>query len=176
MSVESIQSKPLEFKLPPPNNHWNRGPDLQYTQRVFYAPPLAATVPAGPPPPTVGPPPSPAAAAQMSMWPRPPAYTNFMAMNSSLPAMPPHWHKDPSAMAWIASCHMMMPMTMAGAQHPHNYMPSAPVHIHNGIMTNGHLPNLCSPVNMTGAAADDVFPCEICGKSFTAKDALRQVL
>lgn len=150
----------------PPSNSWNRGPsDLQYAQpRSFYHP---ATVPSALPPP---PPPPPLSAP--NMWPpRQPTFGDLM----SLSAIPPQWHQDPAAMAWIASRHMMLPL----AGHPHNYpVQHGHAHTANGALQQQQ-PRLYSPTTSSSANPvaneDVVFPCELCGKSFTAKETLRQV-
>ena len=157
---------PHEHKShPAAPNHWNRGSDLQYTQRMLYHAPPVSSVPAG--------------------WPRPPTsfINDFMSIGShQLPALPPHWHQDPAAIAWMASRHMMLPLTLAtAAQHPHNYssgsIPSGLVHPHNGTLPPPPPSRRYSPTLSTPGGSPDklFFPCEICGKSFTAKDTLRQV-
>jgi len=84
-------------------------------------------------------------------------------------ALPPHWHQDPAAMAWMASRHMMLPLTLA-APHPHNNNNNNnSINSINSCMASG------SQVHPHNGSVDKLFfPCEICGKSFTAKDTLHQ--
>lgn len=144
------------------NPLWNRGPaDVQYAQpRGFYHPAISA------------PPPSAA-----NVWPpRQSTFGELMSLNP-LSAIPPQWHQDPAAMAWIASRHLMLPM----AGHPHNYpIPHGHAHTANGILQPPPPPRLYSPTssssgNAVAANDDPVFPCELCGKSFISKETLRQV-
>lgn len=143
---------------------WNRGPgDLQYAtqSRGFYHPATSA------------PPPSSA-----NMWPpRQPTFGELMGLNP-LSAIPPQWHQDPAAMAWIASRHMMLPMA-GHPQHPqHNYpVPHGHAHTANGgLQPRLYSPTSSSSANPVAPNEEPVFPCELCGKSFSAKETLRQVI
>lgn len=163
LTVESRRSPSRVFETPKPGTPWNRGPcDLQYAQpRGFYH---SVTVPSA----------SPHSAS--NVWPsRQPTFGDFMSLNS-LSAIPPQWHQDPAAMAWIASRHMMLPMT----GHPHNYTTPLGHHAHNSTTNGAMQPLLYSPTSSSStnpvATEDTVFPCELCGKSFNAKETLRQVL
>lgn len=80
--------------------------------------------------------------------------------------LPPHWHQDPAAIAWMASRHMMLPLTLS-APHPHNYSSSSTSSSIASGGSHAHYPH-------NGTADKLFFPCEICGKSFTAKDTLHQ--
>jgi hypothetical protein len=156
LAVESTRSPSRVMETPKPGPPWNRGPgDLQYAQpRGFYG---------GPP------------HSSSTMWPPPqqPTIGDLMSLSNPLSAIPPQWHQDPAAMAWIASRHMMLPMT----GHPPTY--TTPHHGgHHAHTTNGAMqPRLYSPTSSSSIAANDdvVFPCELCGKSFNAKETLRQV-
>ncbi len=164
MDPKRTSPRPVETKTSIPN-HWNLGSDLQYNQQqVFYHPGSVSSTAA--PPPLPPPPPS-----QLSgMWlHRPPAYSDFIGLNP-LTGMPPHWHQDPAAMAWIASRHMML----AGQAHPHNF-PMPPGH----SMSNGALPprhySPSSTASNHFASEEPIYSCEICARPFTSKDSLRQV-
>jgi hypothetical protein len=162
LALESRQSPSQVIETPKHGPPWNRGPgDLQYAQpRSFYH---SVTVPSTPP------------HSSSNMWPpRQPTFSDFMSLNP-LSAIPPQWHQDPAAMAWIASRHMMLPMT----GHPHNYNSPLGHHAHSST-TNGVMqPRLYSPTSSSStnpiANEDIVFSCELCGKSFNAKETLRQV-
>jgi len=159
---ELSSSRAIEIKSPAINHHWNRGSDLLYSQQTDFLHSVTA----------------PSSHFQMpSIWPPRPAFSDFTSLNS-LPGMPPPWHQDPAAMAWIASRHMMLPPNFAGQTLPHNYSMS---HASQARDPNGELqPRLYSPTSSSASAsvpvADAIFPCEICGKTFSLKDTLRQVL
>ena len=141
------------------NHHWNRGSDLQYSQQTEFLHSVTA----------------PSSHFQMpSIWPPRPAFSDFTSL-TTLPGMPPPWHQDQAAMAWIASRHMILPPNFAGQTLPHNYSMS---HASQARDPNGDLqPRPYSPTSSSSSAsvADAIFPCEICGKTFLLKDTLRQV-
>ncbi|XP_057377952.1 transcription factor HIVEP2-like [Daphnia carinata] len=145
LAVESRRSPPRVSEVT--KSPWNRG-DLQHAQpRGFYHPSTAAT-----------------AHSSANTWPpRPPMFGDVMSLNP-IPAIPPQWHQDPAAMAWIASRHMMM------AGHPHNYTSGHHAHTTNGTMQPRHY----SPTTSSSTNEDTLFACELCGKSFIAKDTLQQ--
>lgn len=162
---------------PPRVGHWNAGPDLAYGQQHAYYHPV--TVPSLPPlSASAGPPPSQLA----GIWPpRQPNFGDFITGLNPLSGIPPLWHQDPSAMAWIASRHVMLPPTLANQAHAHSYgMPLAnvrPDHV-NGSLSNGNHPSGLYSPNSSGTllpSEDSTYPCELCGKTFTAKETLRQV-
>jgi hypothetical protein len=160
LAVESRRSPSRVMETgPKPGPPWNRGPgDLQYAQPRggFYSGPPHSSSTMWPPP-----------------QPRQPAIGDLMSLGNPLSAIPPQWHQDPAAMAWIASRHMMLP------GHPPTY--TTPHHSGGHHTTNGVAmqPRLYSPTSSSSSIAandvDVVFPCELCGKSFNAKETLRQV-
>ena len=164
IEYERSPPRPAEAKLAPnPPSHWNRNSEMasSYNQRPVYYHPGN-----GPPPPPTGLPPH----SALSMWPRPPSgYGEFI---NPLSTMPPHWHQDPAAMAWIHH-RLMMPMPPSGAPHPHNYMTSG--HLAHGV--NGTRLNQSPSTSNSSAVHSEelVFTCDICGKTCNSKDSLHQV-
>ncbi|XP_046648974.1 transcription factor HIVEP3-like isoform X2 [Daphnia pulicaria] len=159
LAVESRRSPSRVMETgPKPGPPWNRGPgDLQYAQPRggFYSGPPHSSSTMWPPP-----------------QPRQPTIGDLMSLGNPLSAIPPQWHQDQAAMAWIASRHMMLP------GHPPTY--TTPHHSGGHHTTNGVAmqPRLYSPTSSSSSIAandvDVVFPCELCGKSFNAKETLRQ--
>lgn len=168
--LDSIATEPkhsslraVEVKLPAVN-HWNRGSDLQYSQQLHSA--TTSSLPL----------PSTTHFQMPSIWLPRPAFNNFTSLNS-LPGMPPPpWHQDPAAMAWIASRHMMLPLTLAGQSLPHNYSIShSQTRDPNGVLPPLRLYPISSSASASVPVVEDIFPCEICGKTFPLKETLRQV-
>lgn len=139
---------------------WGVAPELPYGQPQLYYPHPNALPP--------------------HAWPgRPgrPKFAEFVPLGHPMAALPPHWHQEPAAMAWMASRHLMLPLTIGGPPPAPSY-PAAPM---PGYATNGplragrHLSPVPAASSNVPGPSDDGVPCDICGKSCANKEQLRQV-